>query len=104
MSNVKAQYYRLEITATSSETEIWLGDHAGFLVHNAVGELGINIMPGEYVVEFGFSTFVYPIHIDHQDRRLTQTKLVSCHASNVGYNRLSLTRALSVVNCQFTLA
>ena len=30
--------------------------------------------------------------------------LVSCHASNVGYSRLSLTRAFSVVNCQFTLA
>jgi len=32
------------------------------------------------------------------------TTLVSCHTSNVGYNRLSLTRASSVLNCQFTLA
>ena len=31
-------------------------------------------------------------------------ELVSRHASNVGYNRLSLTRAFSVVNCQLTLA
>ena len=30
--------------------------------------------------------------------------LVSCHVSNVGYSRLSLTRASSAVNCQFTLA
>jgi len=30
--------------------------------------------------------------------------LVSCHKSNVGYNRLSLTRASSVLKCQFTLA
>lgn len=30
--------------------------------------------------------------------------LVSCHTLNVGYNRLSLTRASSVLNCQFTLA
>ncbi len=32
------------------------------------------------------------------------SNLVSCHSSNVGYKRLSLSRAFSAVNCQFTLA
>ena len=42
------------------------------------------------------------VKVQEVDRALV--KLVSCHASNVGYSRLSLTRAFSVVNCQFTLA
>lgn len=33
------QYFQLEIAASSSETEIWLGDTAGCLVQKAVGTL-----------------------------------------------------------------
>ena len=74
MSNVNAQYFKLEIVATSPAMEIWLGDDAGSLVQKAVGELIASLSPGNYVVEFGLGTTLYPIHLD-KAQRFTQAEL-----------------------------
>lgn len=71
-----SQYFQLEIAASSSETEIWLGDTAGYLVQKAVGTLKTGLIPGDYVVEFGLGTLVYPIHLD-KDRATTQAELLT---------------------------
>ena len=70
------QYFQLEIAASSSETEIWLGDTSGCLVQKAVGTLKTGLIPGEYVVEFGLGTVVYPIHLD-KDHSTTQAELLT---------------------------
>ena len=67
-------YYKLVIVASSSATEIWLGDDAGHLVQKAVGELRTSLLPGDYVVEFGLGTSPYPIHLT-KATRYTQTEL-----------------------------
>lgn len=72
----KTQYFKLEIVAATSQTEIWLGDTEGCLVQKSVGTLKIGLMPGDYVVEFGLSTPVYPIHLD-KDHRTTQAELTA---------------------------
>ena len=66
----------LEIVASSSETEIWLGDTTGCLVQKAVAKLKTGLIPGDYVVEFGLGTPVYPIHLD-KDHSTTQAELLA---------------------------
>lgn len=70
------QYFQLEIAASSSEIEIWLGDTAGCLVQKAVGTLKTGLIPGDYVVEFGLGTMVYPIHLD-KNHSTTQAELLN---------------------------
>ena len=70
----KARYYKLEIVAASPGTEIWLGDDAGHLVQKEVGELKTSLLPGDYVVEFGLGTSLYPIRLD-KGCRYTQTEI-----------------------------
>jgi hypothetical protein len=59
----RAVYYKLVITASSPAIEIWLGDDAGHLVQKQVGELRTEVLPGNYVVEFGLGTTTYPIQL-----------------------------------------
>ena len=70
MSNAKTRkvYYKLVIVATSSTTEIWLGDDAGHLVQKEVGKLTSSLLPGRYVVEFGLGTATYPLHLTKASR------------------------------------
>jgi len=56
-------YYDLRIEASSSTTEIWLGDSDGHFVQRAVGALDTSLRPGRYVVEFGLGTTTYPISL-----------------------------------------
>jgi LexA DNA binding domain len=63
MSIVGARrYYRLIIRA-SPRTDIWLADDGGHLVQKERGVLDTSLLPGNYVVEFGFGTQTYPIHL-----------------------------------------
>ena len=62
------------IVGTSPATEIWLGDDAGHLVQKEVGALRTSLLPGDYVVEFGLGSSLYPIHLA-QASRYTQTEL-----------------------------
>ena len=71
---VKAVYYKLLIVASSPATEIWLGDDAGHLVQKEIGELRTDLLPGDYVVEFGLGTTTYPIHLAKASR-YTQAEL-----------------------------
>ncbi|WP_295384002.1 hypothetical protein [uncultured Thiodictyon sp.] len=68
------QYVNLEIVASLPETEIWLGDADGFFVQKALGKLITRLLSGDYVVEFGLGTPVYPIHLD-KDKSTTQAEL-----------------------------
>lgn len=72
----ETKYFELEIVAASSKTEIWLGDDGGSLVQKSVGILKTSLLPGDYVVEFGLRTAVYPIHLD-KDRRTDQAELAT---------------------------
>lgn len=72
----KTCYFKIEIVATSPKTEIWLGDTDGCLVQKAIGNLNTGLIPGDYVVEFGLGTPVYPIHLD-KDQRTTQAELAA---------------------------
>jgi len=74
MGRATPVYYKLVIVAASSATEIWLGDDAGHLVQQAVGELRTSLLPGDYGVECGLGTSPYPIHLT-QASRYTQTEL-----------------------------
>jgi hypothetical protein len=76
MSTARANpvYFKLVIIATSPATEIWLGDDAGYLVQQEVGELRTSLLPGDYVGEFGLGSSAYPIRLA-QARRYTQTEL-----------------------------
>lgn len=75
-TQVKARYLRLAIVTSSSKTQIWLGDHNGYLVQRAVGKLSIELLPGNYVVEFGLGTPAYPIQLN-EDLLITQAELVA---------------------------
>lgn len=68
------KYFQLEIVASSPATEIWLGDTMGCLVQKGIGRLEIGLIPGDYVVEFGLGTPVYPVHLD-KDHCTTQAEL-----------------------------
>jgi hypothetical protein len=70
----KRVYHRLVIVATAPDTEIWLGDDAGFFVQKETGTLDTRLLPGEYVVEFGLGTTQYPIRLT-ADRSFTQAEL-----------------------------
>ena len=70
----KPTYYKLVILASSSATEIWLGDDAGHLVQKEIGEMNTSLLAGHYVVEFGLGTSLYPIHLKN-DSRYTQAEL-----------------------------
>lgn len=57
-------YHRLVITASSPDTEVWLGDDEGHFVQTAVGELRTSVLAGSYVVEFALGGPTYPIRLD----------------------------------------
>jgi len=67
-------YFDLQITADSPATEIWLADDEGHLVLKEVGVLHEQLIPGDYVVEFGLGTTCYPIRL-REDTRYTQHDL-----------------------------
>jgi len=67
-------YYKLVIVASSSVTEIWLGDDAGHLVQMEVGELRTSLLPGYYVVAFGVIAPTYPIDL-RKASHFTQSQL-----------------------------
>ena len=74
-------YGKLIITASSTITDIWLGDDDGHLVQKEIGTLETSIMEGRYTVEFGLGTPKYPIHVT-QDVRYTEAQLLegpTCH-------------------------
>src|SRR6476646_8786932 len=73
-AKTKPTYYKLVILASSSATEIWLGDDAGHLVQKEIGEMNTSLLAGHYVVEFGLGTSPYPIHLKN-DSRYTQSEL-----------------------------
>lgn len=76
MSNAEVElvYYDLVIVATSSTTDIWLGDDDGHFVQKEIGTLETSLLPGDYVVEFGLGTAPYPIHLA-QSSQYTQAEL-----------------------------
>ena len=67
-------YFDLEIAADSANTEIWLGDDAGFFVLKELGVLRTGLIPGDYTVEFGLGTTCYPIRL-RENSRYTQREL-----------------------------
>jgi hypothetical protein len=67
-STTSQTYFEIEITADSSDTEIWLGDDEGFFVQMEVGAFRSSLLPGDYVVEFGLGTGCYPIHLRGNSR------------------------------------
>ena len=74
MAKINPVYYPLAIVAASRDTEIWLGDDAGYLVQKAVGELRTSLLPGDYVVACELGASPYPIHLA-QASRYTQAEL-----------------------------
>ena len=71
---VSHPYFEIEITASSSGAEIWLGDDEGHLVQMEVGVLRSSLLAGDYVVEFGLGTACYPIRL-RGNSRYTQREL-----------------------------
>lgn len=71
----QATYYDLVIVAESPDTEIWLGDDAGYFVQKATGTLSSSLLPGMYIVEFGLGTPQYAIDLaaasHYTERQLT---------------------------------
>jgi hypothetical protein len=59
----QATYYDLVIVAESPDTEIWLGDDAGYFVQRATGTLPSSLLPGMYLVAFGLGTPQYAIDL-----------------------------------------
>jgi hypothetical protein len=68
-------YYDLVIVAESPDTEIWLGDDAGYFVQRETGTLSSSLLPGLYIVEFGLGTPQYEIDLSadshYTERQLT---------------------------------
>jgi 6-phosphogluconate dehydrogenase (decarboxylating) len=64
----------LMILASSQATEIWLADDEGSLVQKAVGKLETDLLPGDYVVEFGLGATTYPVAL-RRSRTFTQRQL-----------------------------
>ena len=64
MSTARATpvYDKLVIVASSSATEIGLGDDAGHLGQNVLGALRTHLVPGDDVVACGLGTAPYAIH------------------------------------------
>jgi uncharacterized protein (DUF433 family) len=65
-------YHHLVIEAASSETEIWFADDDGYLVQKATGVLDTHVVAGDYVVEFGLRTTVYPVRLVADARHTEQ--------------------------------
>jgi len=78
MSKVEVEpvYYELVIVAASPATDIWLGDDNGHLVQKEIGTLETSLLHGDYTVEFGLGTTVYPIHLATSSR-YTQAELAA---------------------------
>ena len=74
MRKAKPVYRRLVIVASSSSTDIWLGDDRGFLVQKETGTLDTSVEAGNYVVEFGLGNTAYPVHLT-RDTRFTEFRL-----------------------------
>ena len=70
----KRVYHKLTIVASSSSTEIWLGDDCGHLVQMEVGALRTSLVPGYYVVSSGLKAPTYPINLN-KSLRLSQLRL-----------------------------
>lgn len=70
-----SRYHRLIIKA-SPGTDIWLADDDGHLVQKECGTLDTNLLPGNYVVEFGLGTQTYPIHL-WKDSEYSQAEIQS---------------------------
>ena len=68
-SNVDPEYFNLVIVATSSATDIWLGDDGGHFVDKGEGTLDTSILAGHYTVEFGLGTTTFPIHLTRNTHR-----------------------------------
>ena len=75
-TKIKRRYYKLVIAATSPPTDIWLGDDDGHLVQKEIGTLETSLLPGNYTVEFGLGTTLYPIHLA-KPSRYTQAELAT---------------------------
>lgn len=69
-------YHRLVILAAEADTDIWLGDELGHFVQKEIGTLDTSLLPGEYTVEFGLGTVLYPIRLV-DDSRFTQAELAT---------------------------
>jgi len=54
-------YYRVSIQATDATTEIWIGDDHGHPVMRETGALHTHLLAGDYTVEFGLGSTVYPL-------------------------------------------
>jgi hypothetical protein len=71
----QATYYDLVIVAESPDTEIWLGDDAGYFVQRETGTLSSSLLPGMCLVEFGLGTPQYEIDLSaashYTERQLT---------------------------------
>lgn len=67
-------YHQLVITASSPDTEVWLGDDEGHFVQHARGELTTSLLPGDYVVEFELGGTTYPVRL-RQASQYTQRQL-----------------------------
>jgi hypothetical protein len=69
------EYFNLVIEADTPEGQIWLGDGEGHFVQKAVGVLNTDLLPGDYVVEFGLKTTTYsvalraPLHLTEREIR-----------------------------------
>ena len=72
----QATYYDLVIVAESPDTEIWLGDDAGYFVQRETGTLSSSLLPGMYIVEFGLGTPQYEIDLS-ADSHYTERKLTA---------------------------
>lgn len=69
-------YYQLTIIATKDDTEIWLGDTAGFLVTRSTGTLSASLLPGEYLVEFTLGSPCHPVSLT-KDITVTEQDVLS---------------------------
>ena len=69
-------YHKLQIFASSPNTDIWLGDDTGHFVQKAQGKLKTNRLSGDYVVDFGLGTTTYPIHVTEASQH-TQAEIVA---------------------------
>jgi hypothetical protein len=74
MNSFDKIYRRLVIVASSSTTDIWLGDDKDHLVQKENGILDTRVMEGDYIVEFGLGATAYSIHLT-VDVRYTEKDL-----------------------------
>ena len=75
-AKIEPMYYKLVIVAASSTTDIWLADGDGHLVQKEIGTLETSLLPGDYAVEFGLGTTLYPVRLARSSR-YTQAELAA---------------------------